>query len=544
MTPSETPPFELPEYSGNPFIARLPPLRSEEDAIKILEEPSAHSEVERRYPDHLRVHCIMRLARFFEPLNRHLQLEQRLSLLLRQGYLGRNPLTGSYLHHLRDSHERAVAKDLFAGGNPAPSTAASFALLGCSGMGKTRTVEQILHSYPQVIRHSEPFTFDQLVWLKLDSPHLGSPKQLCISFFQALDHLLGTPYHREYRRRALDELMIDMARVANIHALGMLVVDEIQHLNRARGSGKEDLLNFLVTLVNTIGIPVVVIGTLGAVPLLQGDFRQARRASGLGSMVWERLERKDGWDHFVRRMWRCQWTQEQTLLTDEILDCLYEESQGIIDIVIKLYMLTQMQAIQLRHARSRPEKIDVKLLQHVARENFKLLSPMIGALKRGDREAIAKYDDIRPFHDHMEQLFQAAMHSSLAAKKHLPASAPVASTPDAPRGEATGQVGQMLNRLGVAADVAEVVLVAAVNAVGEEDQVALMTAALDQLKAGPAGPKGRTPRKRPETRQTAVPDDSDLRSIVTQKAAAGMSAYEALLAAGLIHSVIEDFPIR
>ena len=51
--------------------------------------------------------------------------------------------------------------------------------------------------------------------------------------------------------------------------------------------GSERMLNFFVTLVNTIGLPVILIGTPEAIGVLQEKFRQARRGSGLGDMVFE-----------------------------------------------------------------------------------------------------------------------------------------------------------------------------------------------------------------------------------------------------------------
>lgn len=77
----------LPEYANNPFIARLPPLMSQQEALATLTDLPAYSIAERRYPAHLRCHCIQRLARYFDPMNRHLTLEHRISALIRQGYI-------------------------------------------------------------------------------------------------------------------------------------------------------------------------------------------------------------------------------------------------------------------------------------------------------------------------------------------------------------------------------------------------------------------------------------------------------------------------
>ncbi len=179
----------------------------------------------------------------------------------------------------------------------------------------------------------------QVTWLQLDCPHNGSAKQLCISFFREMDRLLGSRFQARHRagRVALDEMVVHMARIADLHALGLLVIDEIQHRMQTPGASREDLLNVLVTLINKIGLPVMIVGTPTALPLLQGAFRQALRASGIGSAVWEPEPESGDWDGFVRRMWACQWTRVETPRTDEIVAVLRDESQGITNVVIKLY---------------------------------------------------------------------------------------------------------------------------------------------------------------------------------------------------------------
>ncbi len=475
---------DLPEYRNNPFIAKLPKLLSATQALRALADPPDFDEQERRLPAHLRAHCIQRLGRYFEPLERHIELEAKFSMLLRQGYIARNPASGDFIRHLQDGHDRCVRKDLAFTPRPVRSTATSFALIGCSGVGKSKGVERILELYEQVVFHTEPFSLRQVVWLKLDSPHQGSPKQLCINFFKEMDLVLGdTNYLGKHGndRRSVDEMMVQMAQVANLHALGVLIIDEIQHLKHARGTGHEALLKFLVTLVNSIGVPVIVIGTLGAMPLLQGDFRQARRAIGL---VWERMEPGPSWNHFVDSLWRYQWLREPGPLTDDIRQVLYEESQGIIDVVVKLFMLGQLHALRLGRIRKRPERLDASLLRHVARENFRMIQPMIDALKRGDREAMLKYDDIRPLQQHVEEAFYQAITDA----------EPVAPLP---------------------------------SNVGSE--------AVEGVGAVPT-PAARRPRRL----KVASPPEDSLQAIVERGKAAGQTGYESLLAAGIVRPPPSD----
>ncbi|ACH84987.1 MULTISPECIES: ATP-binding protein [Acidithiobacillus] len=540
---------DLPEYRDNPFIAQLPPLLSAREALRTMAAPPIFNEKERGYAAHLRAHCVLRLKNYFEPLENHLQLEAKFGMLLRQGYLSRNPNTTDYIRRLQDGYERVVGKDLAAVRRPVRSTASSFALVGCSGIGKSYGMARVLELYPQVVHHAEPFSLDQVVWLKLDSPYKGSPKQLCISFFQEMDNLLGTRYRARYgaSRSSLDEMMVQMAQMANLHALGVLIVDEIQHIKEAPGTGADALLNFLVTLVNTIGIPVIVIGTLGALPLLQGDFRQARRASGLGSLVWERMEVGATWNHFVDRMWSYQWTREVSPLTGEIRQALYEESQGIVDVLVNLFMMAQLRAIQLGVLRGRPERIDAGLLRQVASEHMRLIAPMINALKRGDREAIAQYDDIRPMQDQVLQVFSDAL-SCMPGQPVLATRSPVASVTTEKAAstnlDVRGILLPILAQLGLAGDIAEV-LVAEAEAehpgLSALDLVGIITAKLrDRAPANPSKKPRKSTTSATKTAKTPLPVDAqDLRTIISAKKE-GVSAYDALLAAGAVKPPMAD----
>jgi hypothetical protein len=446
----------LPEYRDNPFISRLPPQMSMRQTMDFLKDPPAFSPEERRYRAHERLHCLYRLLRCFVPLEHHLRLESAFSALLRQGYVTRNPKTTDYIRRLRDGYERIVASDLHAGTNRVRSSAGGFSLLGASGAGKSTGIERILEYYPQVIEHPDLNGLKQVTWLKVDCPYQGSPKQLCLNFFQQMDLVLGPEYLARYGngRNALDQMMTQMAQIANRHALGVLIVDEIQHLTLAKGVGPEALLNFLVTLVNTIGIPVVLIGTMGALSVLQGDFRQARRANGLGAAIWERLPQGRDWDHFVEELWRYQWTSEESPLTEDVRKVLYEESQGIIDIVVKLFMLGQVRAMELGVTRKRPETMDATLLQTVAADHFKIVAPMINALKSGDRSKIDKYNDLRPLDDYFQRAFQNAQNSLEPKVSDVPAPA-IVSTPAEVDAET---LVTKLRELGLADDIAQGIL--------------------------------------------------------------------------------------
>ncbi len=139
---------ELAEYRGNPLIEALPPILSTEDLGEVLACYPHYTAEERGLPNHLRYHCIQWLHRYFEPLSRHFDLQERFSALLRQGYLSRNPRTPAYVKQLQNGYLRLQKRDLSAFEHDVRSTANSFAIIGCSGVGKTTAVERILSLYP------------------------------------------------------------------------------------------------------------------------------------------------------------------------------------------------------------------------------------------------------------------------------------------------------------------------------------------------------------------------------------------------------------
>ena len=387
----------IPEYRGNPLIEALPEIWSGEAVVELLSARASHHDGERDLDAHYRMHCIQRLFHYFQPLEEHIDIEQRISRCIRQGYLNRNPCSREYARTLAEGYAARVERGGYQSIRGYRPNASGFTIIGMSGVGKSTAVEKILSLYPQCISHvryyKKPLPLTQLVWLKLDCPHDGSVKGLCFQFFEAVDRAMGTECFPKYARAryTVDVLMVLMTQLVNLYQIGILVIDEIQHLSLAKGGGSEKMLNFFVTLVNTIGIPVVMIGTTKAMSILQSEFRQARRGSGQGDLLWDRMRNDASWKLFVESMWRHQWTKEKIPLTQELIDVLYDESQGIIDIAVKLYAMVQIKAIA-----TGKDAFSARDFHAAAAEKLGLVKPMLDALREGDQKKIKRYGDISP----------------------------------------------------------------------------------------------------------------------------------------------------
>lgn len=390
----------IPQYKGNPLIEALPPLMDNRKVVTSLTgrlhfDPKAIFAEGRE-----RAHIISSLLDdFFQPLTAHIQLEEKVSIIMRQGYVGRNLADGSLNTHMQNGYERVMTGELEAFRfEHAKSTASSLSLIGCSGSGKTTTVARILATYPQVIWHEE-YNFTQITYLKIDCPHDGTLKNLCIQFFRAIDRVLHTDYETKYtrKRHGIEKLLAMMSQVANLHAIGVLIIDEIQHLDRKRSGGVDKMLNFFVTLVNTIGLPVIFVGTPMAIPIFEKDLRSARRGAGIGALLWEPMKAPESssrarneWRSFTNRLWKYQWLlKRDEALGEDIRDHWYDLSQGVLDIVVKLFVLSQLRAIS-----TGLERITAGLMQQVYDDELKPVHPMLSALRSGDPERIAQYSDL------------------------------------------------------------------------------------------------------------------------------------------------------
>lgn len=389
---------DIIEFKNNPFIESLPPLSDfRKLGIQLTVRPP-YSNEERFLPDEVRLMLTQRIVQFHQPSDIDIDLASRLARCIRWGYINRNPFSGAYAAHLADGYAEATARTgiNYAGSHHANTY--GFAIIGVSGIGKTITVERILSLYPQVVEHTEyngiPLITKQVVWLKIDCPCDGTLKGLCSEFFRELDRLLGTDYLALYTRRrtTLDRMLSAIAQLVYVHNVGLIIFDELQNLGAASKGTSETALNFFVTLVNTSGVPVVMMGTPKILSILQNEFQQAKRGSGQGDLLWPRMKPGEAWDLFVESMWDYQYTRKNIGLSRSFLDTLYDESQGIPFLAVHIYKLTQEDAIL-----SGKESFHEKDIIRIASEKLGLTKPMREAIKRGQELDVRRFIDISDF---------------------------------------------------------------------------------------------------------------------------------------------------
>jgi hypothetical protein len=528
-------------YGDNPLITKLPPILDTKSVIKRLRGKLKFIPEQRFLPQPERIHLIAQLPHdFFQPLTKHISLEQKISIMIRQGYVSRNINNGDRQRHLHAAFQQLEPSNensyRYA---PPESTATSMSIIGCSGSGKTTTMNKILRYYPQVIGHKE-LGLKQIVFLKIDCPHDSSLKNLCSNFFRAVDLALGdTNFEHRFTRSRLNvnAMLQQMKIIANNYSIGLLIIDEIQHLNTKKSGGAEIILNFFVTLVNVASIPIVMIGTPKANEILQEDLRSARRSAGLGSLIWEPMRNEapipdpgdpdqmiiSEWYAFTNKLWQYQWVQQPAELTDELRNTWYYYTQGIPDLVVKLFCLVQIHAITIGL-----EKITSELFKKVYEEQLQPVHDILDALRSGNPARIARYSDLTiPQVQIKEYVEKQRFKSELKMKKQHKDLGPHYST----------LIG-MLTALGHPAATIEPYVTSTLKRYPNEKLQVLLQHILEILDSSSTEDElgqdqTMTPVKKPRTSRKVLKenewestDSDDLRHIYSQAQEQGVDVYE------------------
>ncbi|MCS6286398.1 MAG: ATP-binding protein [Nitrospira sp.] len=387
---------KVSDHRGNPLIEALPVVLEEDEALQRLKRsPDLPGSIKRQSPKERFHELANALDRLYIPTVMAMRIQRAIELMLYRGYVHRNPARQIFnrtVIQVCDNLHKKVVEGTYEW--PKGST---MLLRGIPGMGKTRLVERCLSLYRPVIYHTEwqgqPFPFQQRVWIKLNCPSDGSVRGLCINFFQELDRLFQTQYWSRYGRLTKYELVPVMANLVLRHGIGILAIDEIQNLMDAKTDGVRVMLNFFVELENTLGLPILLVGTYAADELVFQRYHQRRRVNGEGYFEWTPLEFGGEWEAFTQALWTCQVLKTSSRWTQEMSAALHEVSFGVTDIALRVFRFAQEEAID-----DGTEKLTVDVIRDTAKRHCPLTAPIIAALRDKDweNEVLEDLDDVLP----------------------------------------------------------------------------------------------------------------------------------------------------
>lgn len=393
----------LPMYRGNPMIEAL------EDYLvfpykSIIERLSQNiapidPKANRKQKDNWLANLTNNI---FIPLPHHVDLHETVDMLIRFGYSNRKHkyISTEYIDILKsnskinDDIEKELIAKLDNETNCKYGNSQSLSLIGISGMGKTYAVSRVLSFYPQVIEHDglrKGTHVIQVVYLKVECPHDGSVKSLCTSIFEELGKTVGENFLDAFVNKGRPSISMLKSRLSHLLAaynVGILIIDEIQNLLVSKME-REQLFNFIVSMTNELGIPLMFIGTPKAKKIMHTSMRTGRRFGSYGVLQWDRMKyRNNEWNIVFNSLWNHVVAKTSGGPNEEIEKLFYEFSQGITSVLVKLFVLVQKRALIL------DVEITPELVKNVNKSYLANVNPMIDAIRNNDVRAMEKYEDI------------------------------------------------------------------------------------------------------------------------------------------------------
>lgn len=394
----------VPEYIGNPFIEAISArLTMEELYDRLFSIPRFRGDITKLGIED-RLELIQQIKpSYWLPIAPHFHKYRNLYNMIKIGYQSRNPMTAIY------QRQRAIGygEILAHGTNPDGTnlaghvqTAQQCAEIGLSGMGKSKTYDKLLQLLPQVIHHTRykgnALPTSQVVWLKIECPSNRSVGALCRNFYYAVDEILGSSYYEDIAEKdgRAEILAKRIAKVAGQIDLGVLVIDEIQRINRAHSGGDAKMIDFITELTNSIGIPIIMIGTFKASYLFKTCLANCRRGvpDGYAENITDRMKDDWEWEQFIENLWDLQYTKTFTKLTPELSAAMYHHTIGIPDFAVKLFMHVQSHAILY----SDDEAITIDMVNEVASKTLRLVQPIFELIREGKDYDPEEFDDLKP----------------------------------------------------------------------------------------------------------------------------------------------------
>lgn len=311
------------------FITKIPPLKSGEDLIKSLTVlPEYNFESIKKQNTSERLISLNDIYQIYVPSEMSLEIYNKLYLaLLRSMQKKTQDIAIKQRYENYKAIQQKSYKGIIGGSD-------SFTIIGTSGIGKSSAITRAISLITEnsIIETKNPFA-KIIPCLIVQCPFDSSVKGLLIEILRKIDEVLNTDYYTtvvKSRSTTTDMLMGIVSNLA-INHIGMLIVDEIQNVVNSKNGKK--LVGSLTQLINNSGISICMIGTPECLDFFTQAMQLARRSLGL---QYTSLQYDDYFQSFCKIIFSYQYVLNQTEITQNIIDWLYEHSAGVTSIVISL----------------------------------------------------------------------------------------------------------------------------------------------------------------------------------------------------------------
>lgn len=309
------------------IINVLPRMKSGDDLIKALKIlPEYNSEI-RNTDTSVRPMALSDLYRVYIPSQMSLEIYSKLYLALLRSMQKKGTKLAV---QQQNQNYRAIVQQEYSG---IMGGSDSFTIIGTSGIGKSSAISRAINliTKNRVIEADNPYTH-VIPCIIVQCPFDSSVKGLLLEVLHKVDEVLDSKYYQNaLRARATTDMLIGSVSQVALNHIGMLVVDEIQ--NVANSKNGKSLIGALTQLINNSGISICMVGTPESSRFFESAMQLARRSVGL---QYTTMSHDKYFQEFCKVMFKYQYVQKTTEITDGILAWLYEHSAGITSVVVAL----------------------------------------------------------------------------------------------------------------------------------------------------------------------------------------------------------------
>ena len=211
----------------------------------------------------------------------------------------------------------------------------SFTIIGASGIGKSSSISrsiQLISKVPVIVTE-KPYC-KIIPCVMVQTPFDASVKSLLLEILRVVDTKLGSDYCAKalHSRNTTVDTLIGCVSSVCINHVGLLVIDEIQHIVGQKAGGA--LARCLMQLINSSGISIALVGTPSVIPFLSdGEYQMARRSLGL---YYEPMEYDEAFRDLCTTLWQYQYVKHRTELDEQMMRWLYEHCNGNPSVLVSL----------------------------------------------------------------------------------------------------------------------------------------------------------------------------------------------------------------
>lgn len=262
-------------------------------------------------------------------------------------------------------------------GHTGEAANAAFNLLGYSGCGKSSAIGMLANHYPQVIRHrmADGSTLSQIVYLVVSCNPTNDFSALYQAIGREIDRALGTDIYEKMLGSSMNlgKKQNKVIELIEKFSIGAIILDEIQQLSFSKT--KSNTFESLLSIVNTTKVALAVVGTEEAYEKMFSTLRTARRV-GHEIAASNYCGNKNFFKFLMKTILSYQWFDNRVLITDDIIEAMYQESHGIIDYAITLWIAVQDEYLK----RDKPVEITSEFISKTFAKRYPQVQELLNVM--------------------------------------------------------------------------------------------------------------------------------------------------------------------